>query len=58
MACEICGNTACSRSFHSIEEQEKFDAYSRMDLAELVRECMAKDDEILDLKNEIERIEE
>lgn len=25
MACEICGRTSCTRSFHSLEEQEEFD---------------------------------
>jgi hypothetical protein len=25
MACEICGRNACTRSFHSIEDQSDFD---------------------------------
>lgn len=25
MACEICGRNSCTRSFHSLEEQEAFD---------------------------------
>lgn len=25
MACEICGRSDCTRCFHSIEEQERFD---------------------------------
>lgn len=25
MACEICGRSNCCRSFHSLEEQRKFD---------------------------------
>ena len=25
MACEICGRGACTRSFHSLEEQNNFD---------------------------------
>ena len=25
MSCEICGRNNCTRSFHSIEEQENFD---------------------------------
>lgn len=25
MACEICGRNMCTRSFHSLEEQEHFD---------------------------------
>ena len=26
MSCEICQRSSCTRSFHSIEEQERFDA--------------------------------
>ena len=26
MACEICGSVACTRCFHSLEEQEEFDS--------------------------------
>ena len=26
MACEICGRGNCTKSFHSIEEQQSFDA--------------------------------
>ena len=25
MTCEICGRNSCTASFHSIEEQQKFD---------------------------------
>ena len=25
MGCEICGRSACTRSFHSLESQEEFD---------------------------------
>ena len=25
MACKICGRNSCTESFHSIEEQEKFE---------------------------------
>ena len=25
MSCEICGRNACTRIFHSLEEQEEFD---------------------------------
>ena len=25
MSCEICGRSSCTRSFHSLEEQEAFD---------------------------------
>lgn len=26
MACEICGRNMCTRSFHSLEEQDHFDS--------------------------------
>lgn len=25
MSCKICGRTACTESFHSLEEQEEFE---------------------------------
>ena len=25
MSCEICGRSSCTKSFHSLEEQENFD---------------------------------
>jgi len=25
MSCEICGRSSCTRSFHSLEEQQNFD---------------------------------
>lgn len=30
MSCEICGRGACTRSFHSLEDQELFDAREKM----------------------------
>ena len=27
MSCEICKRGACTRSFHSIKEQDEYDAY-------------------------------
>lgn len=30
MSCKICGRGSCSESFHSIEEQENFEKYSKM----------------------------
>lgn len=51
MACEICGRGACTRCFHSLDEQERFDKKQEMssDVDEL-RE------EIISLKEEIERM--
>ena len=31
MGCEICGRGACTRSFHSLEEQEEFDRVNQTD---------------------------
>ena len=31
MACEICGRNACTKSFHSLREQEEFDNVKKMD---------------------------
>ena len=31
MGCEICGRGACTRSFHSLEEQEEFDRINKTD---------------------------
>ena len=31
MGCEICERGACTRSFHSLEEQEEFDRVNKTD---------------------------
>ena len=31
MGCEICRREACTRSFHSLEEQEEFDRVNKTD---------------------------
>lgn len=31
MGCEICGRGACTRSFHSLEEQNEFDQVNKTD---------------------------
>jgi hypothetical protein len=31
MSCEICGRGACTRSFHSLEEQDEFDRVNKTD---------------------------
>jgi len=46
MACEICGRGNCTRSFHSLEEQEKYDKYSNKTERELISELIDRDDEI------------
>lgn len=35
MACEICGRYSCTKSFHSLEEQNNFD-----DMADKVKESI------------------
>lgn len=35
MSCELCGRSSCTRSFHSLEEQETFD-----NIADKVKERM------------------
>ena len=51
MACEICKRGSCTRSFHSLEEQERFDSKQQMsdDIDELR-------DEIIEQKEEINRL--
>jgi hypothetical protein len=31
MGCEICGRGSCTRSFHSLEEQDEFDRENKTD---------------------------
>ena len=31
MGCEICGRNSCTRSFHSLQEQEEFDSVNKTD---------------------------
>lgn len=35
MACEICGRGSCTRSFHSLEAQERHDAIQKADPEEM-----------------------
>ena len=46
MACEICGRNSCTRSFHSLDEQETFD-----NIADGVKDRMRQW-----LKNKIDRL--
>jgi hypothetical protein len=57
MACAICGRHNCSTSFHSIEEQRKYDCLPD-DASGLRRELVAARDEIADLKAELAKREE
>ena len=58
MGCPICGRSNCCRSFHSIEEQEKFGLYEGMEVAELIRICVERDKEIEDLTAENSKLRE
>ena len=31
MGCELCGRSSCTRSFHSLEEQDEFDRVNKTD---------------------------
>ena len=43
MGCEICGRGACTRSFHSLEEQEGFDRENKTDeIKERIRNIIEK----------------
>ena len=48
MTCEICKRSSCTRSFHSIEEQERYDARQEMsgDIDELREDLQLANEEI------------
>ena len=49
MSCEICGRSGCTRSFHSLGQQEKYD--ERQEMSDDVEELRL---EIQELREEIE----
>lgn len=52
MSCEICGRSSCTRSFHSIEAQERHDEKQEMsDDVDELREL------VLTLKEEVKKLE-
>jgi hypothetical protein len=57
MGCKICGRGSCMSSFHSLEEQEKYEKYASIDDMELIAECVDKDNEIEDMKNRATELE-
>ena len=57
MSCPICGRGSCTESFHSIEEQERFDAVAGMDEYQLRREVVDLRLEIKDLKAKMDTLE-
>jgi len=54
MSCKICGRSGCTESFHSIAEQEAHERYCDLSEYELRAELSDRDDEILNLKKELE----
>lgn len=60
MSCEICGRGACTRSFHSFEDQEEYDKRQEMsdDVDTLRREIQSLQKEIQELKAEIAKKED
>jgi hypothetical protein len=56
MSCSICGRGSCTKSFHSIEEQEKHDKYADMSEDRLIRECVDLSDEVSNLSDSIESL--
>ena len=54
MACEICGRASCMRSFHSIEDQERFDARKEMssDVDELRSEIQDLKEDMTSVRND------
>jgi len=52
MSCEICGRNSCTRSFHSIREQEEFDK-SEEDLKEEFEQLRTENER---LRNEVDKI--
>lgn len=56
MSCRICGRGACTESFHSIEDQERFEKREEMsdDINTLRRQLQDAQDEIEELKKKLE----
>ena len=56
MSCSICHRSSCTRSFHSIEEQERFDARQEMsdDVDSLREEVQELQERVSELEDEIE----
>lgn len=54
--CEICGKSSCTRSFHSLEAQEKFDRRKEMsnDVDVLKMQLQDAQEELETLKRELE----
>lgn len=53
--CKICGRNSCVPSFHSFEEQDRFDLKQKMseDVDKLREEILSLEERINDLQNEL-----
>lgn len=60
MDCEICGRNSCIKSFHSLDEQERYDKRQAMsdNVENLRHEIQDLQDENATLKKEIQSLEE
>lgn len=58
MSCEICGKGSCTRTFHSLAEQDEFDERQEMsdDVEGLQCEIQALNERIKELESELEEI--
>lgn len=55
MACDICGRSACCSSFHSIEEQERFEkVIAAFDKARELRQKVRDEIELEEKQSELE----
>ncbi len=58
MACEICGRGNCTRSFHSLEEQERHDTRKEYEARGECFDCSEHEEEIERLEEKVERLRE
>lgn len=62
MSCRICSRSSCTESFHSLEEQERFEKASKIAddpraIAELLSEIESLKTEIKERDKKIEKLE-
>ena len=56
MSCSICGRGSCTRSFHSLAEQEQWDELEGRDERWLISELIDARNRIDDLLREVEQL--
>ena len=57
MTCAICGRSSCTRSFHSLEEQDLHDELSAMDERQLWGEIADLRNQVAELKEQVSSLE-